>query len=339
LAWRQIEKPSWRWALLLILTLIALFFAHAQLMLMAVGFVGIMALCAAQSGRRWWTLLTTVGPAFLAFLPGLPWYLSTLQMAEKAGGLRPHFPTVVHNLEFLAIHTFDILLGSWDIIAGVALTVGLVVLLVLRPRREEPFLRRHTMDLMMVVAGVSYFVLPSSIRDQSVINGRHAVLTLLLLAVAIDVDPKRRVSRWVLRGVVLFTFLYGLLFAEGTLRMGEETGDLSSLFARLKPGVRLLYTDHPRSKAFRLDVYRHMGSYAFPWKQGVTPDVFASRSIQPIRLTPAWRVPWIKRNPTRSRALDSYDALLTGRRYKSPRLRLLGHSGVFYLYEVVKTER
>jgi len=337
LAHEQAEHPTgWRAALLSIVSVL-LFFAHAQLFLFGVFLAGLAALFAAAPGRRGRAAVGAVLPAAAALVPALPWLLHTSRAMASAGGLRPRFMTPGVMIEYLPIHTFDVLRGHADVLLGALLVAGLLVCRVLRPRRlEQPPLRRNAIDALGAVTLISYFVLPAHVRDQSVINGRQAVLALLLLAGATDVDLGRRAGRVALTGLLALATAYGVLFATATLRLGVEAGDLRALMSRLAPGSRLIALSTPKSAVFRVDVYRHVASYHAAWNRGLVADTFATRSVHPVRTTTAWRAPRPGRRWQESSALDFYDAVLLDRSAASPRLSPLGRAGPFHLYRVEK---
>jgi hypothetical protein len=332
----QAKQPSWPRGVLLAVLVTATFFAHAQLALLAVGLLGVIAVCVPLPGRRVQAAFATLGPATLPFIVALPWYIFFVRRVGREGGLAPEWDSVGHNLGVLPLHTFDTLSGEADVLLGGLMVAVLVALVVLRPQRpDEPLPRRRIFDLLVVVNLIGYFALPCCIRDQLVINGRHAVIALLFLAAAVDVDATRRLSRWALRVGVALVLLYGLCFARATLRMGRETGDLQTLLTGLGPGARLAYVTPPRSAAFTQDVFRHVGCYVYPWNHGHARVAFAHVWIQPVRLLPAGELPDPGLDPDWKPALSSYDAVLTGVRLVSPRVRLVGQSGVFRLYRVV----
>jgi hypothetical protein len=337
LARQQAERPSWLRALLLTIVLAITFLAHAQLMLAAVGLNVLIALCVAARGRRTLALLATVGPAIAAVAPALHWYLCVLRRARRCGGFAPEWNSLGRNLRLLPSHTFDFLHGHADVVAGGLVVVTLVALVFFRSRqRDVPLLRRRVFDLVALVHGVCYFALPASINEQYVISQRHAVLALLFLCAAVDVDVTRRASRWILGFGVAATATYGLVFAEATLRLGREEGDLEALFRTPGAGARLAYVSRPRSAVFRYPVYRTVGCYAFPWSAGVTPVTFARLQIQPIRSTAAAQMPDPGRYPNWKPGLLSYDAVLSGEPLSSGQLALIGESGPFRMYRVIK---
>lgn len=339
LARAQIEAPTRKRAAILAVVACLTYLTHAQVFLFSIGLVGLVALCGAwgygESFRGVFRrMVYTVGPTLLAIAIATPWYLERAEIMQTAGGMDMHFKSMSHNWEYLGIHTFDILRGDWDIRLGMLIAAGLIALAVLswlpwyrkRAGSIALWFRGNVYYLGALIAVITYFAMPSSVRFQQVINGRQAMVALMLLAIAVPTDIHRRIPRYVVISMIVASTAYAALFAWATIRMGRETGDLHALLSKARPNTRIKAPNMPKSKVFRLDVYRHVGSYHAVWNHGLVSNTFARVPIQPIRVTSKWKMP---------RGLYTVEYLLSGRRLTSPKVRLVDRSGLFYLYEVI----
>lgn len=356
LARRQIRVGTLRRALLMAGVGVLVYLAHAQVFLFSLGLVGLIALCGAwdddparpvrPGGRRLRRGLVRLAyslvPLLVPVLLALPWYIDRMRLLQRHGGMGMRFVSVKVMLRYLPIHTFDQLRGDLDTRTGGLLVLGMVLLAVLAkvPRYAPPRValsRDHRIAAWFghaayafaaLAAVICYFVLPAHIRFQAVINGRMAVVALLLLAAAIPVG-RGRIPKLVLAATLAATVGYGAVYAVAAVRMNREIGDLRGLLGKARKGTKLVAPYRPRSRVFRMDVLRHVGSYHVVWNHGTVADTFARWPVQPIRITRRWRMPRFSlRRP------DPYDYVLSGRPLRSRRLILLGRSGLYRLYGV-----
>ena len=340
LARAQIEVPTARRAAAIAAVACLTYLTHAHVFMFALGLVGLVALCGAWGdGTPVRRMLATFCPTLVAVAMATPWYIDRVRLMSRAGGMKMHFPTLETDLAYLPIHTYDNLRGNLDMLTGVIMTAGLLALAVVallpwyrqRPRSPADWLRQNAYYLGALCAAIAYFVMPSSVRFQQVINGRQAVVTLMIFAAAVPLDPLRRVPRLLRDGTLIACLAYGLVFATATVRLGQETGDFRALLDQAGDRTKLIAVHMPQSKVFRISVYRHIASYHVPWNHGLVANNFATVPIQPIRVTRKWHMP--RFSLARIRA---YDHILSGKPIHTPMLRLLATQGPFHLYAVAK---
>ncbi|MDY0000437.1 MAG: hypothetical protein RBU30_03985 [Polyangia bacterium] len=370
LAKTQVHEPTRGRAALIALVATITYLCHAQVFLFAVGLVGLIALCGAWAetpgsprcqtpllgGLR--RFLATTSPILVPIALALPWYLDRVRLLRRHGSMDMRFPGLEHNLRFLPIHTFDQLAGDRDLWLGLGVVAGMLGLAALsllpryraRPSElEEPpgpvallpsprarflsLLAKGSFWLATLAAVITYFALPGHIRFQAVINGRQAIVALLLMAVAIRV-PRGRLPVAVLTTTIALGGAYGAHYASATLRLDEELRGFPELLRKTRPGSRLVDPYRPKTRIFRMDVLRHLGSYHMVWSRGLVADTFARWPVQPIRTTRFFHMPGFA--PHRP---DPYHYVLSGRPLAAPRLSRLGSAGFYHLYQVLPAPR
>jgi hypothetical protein len=188
----------------------------------------------------------------------------------------------------------------------------------------RPRLARAAYGFVALAAAILYFALPSSITDEEVINGRMAAVTMVFVAAWVPFAWDRRAKQAALAIAVAATVACGIVYANATARFADEQAGLSETLAAAPPGGKLIAQDLPQSKVYRVDVFRHVGSYQVVWNHGLVANTFATRSVQPIQVTDLWRS---------EMRTGNQDVILSGKTI--PDKTLLAHNGSFYLYSMV----
>lgn len=191
------------------------------------------------------------------------------------------------------------------------------------------WLSRSAFWLATLAAVITYFTLPTHIRFQAIINGRQAVVVLLLFAAAVRM-PRGRLPAALLLCTLGLSGAYGALYASATFRLDRELAGVRDLLAKARPHSRLVDPYRPKSPIWRMDVLRHVGSYHVVQNRGLVADTFARWPVQPIRTTRFFHMPGFA--PHRP---DPYHYVLSGRPLRAPRLALLGKAGPYHLYQVL----
>lgn len=195
------------------------------------------------------------------------------------------------------------------------------------------WLSRSAFWLATLAAVITYFTLPTHIRFQAIINGRQAVVAILLFAVAVRL-PRGRLPAALLLCTLGLGGAYGAHYASATFQLDRELRGFRELLQKARPGSTLVDPYRPKSPLFRMDVLRHLGSYHVIWNRGLVADTFARFPVQPIRTTRFFYMPrFVPHRP------DPYHYVLSGRPLRAPRLAPLGKAGPYHFYQVLPAKK
>lgn len=344
---RVLARPRGAAGVGLAACLLLAFWAHLLGCLLGLGLSLVYSASVGRRGRSWRVLLAyaTVG------VPLVAWGARKYLFAEAteagramagAGGVGLVF--VDGWAKLTGLHHFGLRLfrDRTDEAAAVLLGVSWLVLM-LQGRTGVRGHHERVLSRAIALAGLSYLLLPSQLREVQLLAERFWVPCLLLMTAWPRVRRGRPTLPWAIVAVV--AVLYPLRVGAGLARFEREyVGSLAEALAILPARARVAYVLEERE----IDLW-HMGplwhlpkAIVAVQNGGVTDDSFAIRPHCPVQFregrTPVPLGPGFLVSP-RLRDWD-YVLLRTQKAPRaalgSPRLRLRFHERGWYLFSVVR---
>jgi hypothetical protein len=326
--------PDLRWGGLATAMLLAMFFTHAHVFLLAGLLCGLLFL---MHRGGWWRTAWHLAPFAPAMAFFLPWFVvyfvegtpSSSGMGfgsvQDLFGGRFYRPSQILGSFFFYVG--DYLRREADDSLFIALMLTALVLLIARrppdiPAGERRKLRFVDLEVITVVLAASVVLLPQHIQAQSIVSLRHLGFSLLCFFGWLGWEAAPRRIAVPAMALVIGLHVGGMAnLAHGFWRFQAEADDYPSLFDHAEPGGRLLKaTINQESRVVNHGAFWHMHFFYTLMKGGVSDIQFAEYPHNPIQYRPGMVPPPLGPDFEKSPAWRYYDYVLV-RKSSKPSMR------------------
>ena len=312
-----------------------LFCTHAQMYLLYMLTVGVMALFLGGGLRSFGRGLAAPCTSLVLFVPWFLRYFIFFQTDPGTLGflgVEKGFGAFYHTPETLLARWFNYVLnyfrGSGDEVIALVLFLLMGVGLVLRGSRSstpvvdgrdgklpESWRHRYLPEIVTLLVAISVFALPVHIKNQAVISVRHITVFMILLIPWLGWFRDRRASAALGIAVAVLAVAQAAYVSYEFKRYEKELDGYEQLFDAAKPWGRLYKVSGNElfSRVAHGNVFWHIHYNYMTWHGGITDVQFAEFVTCPLRYRPGMVPPKLANQPSKSKEWRYYDYFLVQR--------------------------